>query len=73
MAAESFVNRRGVAVRILYDEIMTNKKTLTPADEMAQKSGPHFPNESAEYRQARKALLAVRRKGGQTSLSTQDH
>jgi predicted dithiol-disulfide oxidoreductase (DUF899 family) len=37
---------------------MTNKQTLTPADDMAQKSDTHFPNESAEYRQARKALLA---------------
>jgi predicted dithiol-disulfide oxidoreductase (DUF899 family) len=31
---------------------------LAPAKELAKKNGVHFPNESAEYRQARDALLA---------------
>jgi predicted dithiol-disulfide oxidoreductase (DUF899 family) len=32
--------------------------TLTPASELAEKNKAHFPNESAEYRSARNALLA---------------
>jgi len=37
---------------------MTSGKALTPAAELAGKSKYHFPNESAEYRRARVALLA---------------
>jgi predicted dithiol-disulfide oxidoreductase (DUF899 family) len=33
-------------------------RTLTPATELARKNDMRFPNESAEYRQARNALLA---------------
>jgi len=32
--------------------------TLTPAIDLARRNAVHFPNESAEYRQAREALLA---------------
>src|SRR3989337_1588032 len=32
--------------------------TLNPATELARASGMRFPNESAEYRRAREALLA---------------
>ena len=32
--------------------------TLKPAAELARASGMRFPNESAEYRRAREALLA---------------
>ncbi len=33
-------------------------KTLTPAAELARDNPVRFPNESAEYRAARRALLA---------------
>lgn len=37
---------------------MTTQTTLIPAKELAARNRAHFPNESAEYRQARNALLA---------------
>lgn len=37
---------------------MTAHETLVPPAELAKKSTTRFPNESAEYRRARKALLA---------------
>ncbi|SOZ15332.1 conserved hypothetical protein [Cupriavidus taiwanensis] len=37
---------------------MEATSTLTPATELAQRNPVHFPNESAEYRKARNALLA---------------
>ena len=37
---------------------MEAKSTLTPATDLAQRNPVHFPNESAEYRKARNALLA---------------
>jgi len=37
---------------------MPNTPTLTPAQQLAATNKAHFPNESAEYRQARNALLA---------------
>ena len=37
---------------------MSGAKTLTPALELARRERMRFPNESAEYRQAREALLA---------------
>jgi len=37
---------------------MTHTPALKPATELAQLNGVHFPNESAEYRAARNALLA---------------
>src|ERR1700712_4121263 len=37
---------------------MTEDSTLAPATKLAEKSKVSFPNESAEYRQARTALLA---------------
>jgi predicted dithiol-disulfide oxidoreductase (DUF899 family) len=37
---------------------MTAHQQLTPARELAQKNGVHFPNESDDYRRARDALLA---------------
>jgi predicted dithiol-disulfide oxidoreductase (DUF899 family) len=37
---------------------MTDGKSLTPASELAALSKVRFPNESAEYRRARQALLA---------------
>lgn len=37
---------------------MKNDETLIPADVLVQKSGAHYPNESAAYREARNALLA---------------
>ncbi|WP_354685986.1 DUF899 family protein [Cupriavidus necator] len=36
---------------------MNAESTLTPATELAQRNPVHFPNESAEYRKARNALL----------------
>src|SRR5260370_126233 len=37
---------------------MADNQILRPAKELASRNGAHFPNESAEYRQARNALLA---------------
>lgn len=37
---------------------MTMQTPLTPATELAARNRAQFPNESAEYRQARNALLA---------------
>jgi predicted dithiol-disulfide oxidoreductase (DUF899 family) len=37
---------------------MTSSSTLVPADELARRTTVTFPNESAEYRRARTALLA---------------
>ncbi|MEM5273728.1 DUF899 family protein [Cupriavidus taiwanensis] len=37
---------------------MEATSTLTPATELAQRNPVHFPNESAQYRKARNALLA---------------
>ncbi|MDB5804098.1 MAG: protein of unknown function thioredoxin family protein [Betaproteobacteria bacterium] len=37
---------------------MTSQQTLKPARELAESNGAHYPNESAEYRRARNALLA---------------
>jgi predicted dithiol-disulfide oxidoreductase (DUF899 family) len=37
---------------------MNTQQTLTPASELAKKNGVRFPNESADYRRARNALLA---------------
>src|ERR1700755_3057740 len=37
---------------------MADTQTLTPARQMAGSNKAHFPNESAEYRAARNALLA---------------
>jgi predicted dithiol-disulfide oxidoreductase (DUF899 family) len=37
---------------------MPNTPTLTPAQQLAATNKAHFPNESAEYREARNALLA---------------
>ncbi len=37
---------------------MSTDSTLRPATELASISNAHFPNESADYRQARRALLA---------------
>ncbi len=37
---------------------MTDDTNLVPAIDLANKNTSHFPNESAEYRQARNALLA---------------
>jgi predicted dithiol-disulfide oxidoreductase (DUF899 family) len=37
---------------------MTNTQSLAPAAELAAKGSKPFPNESAEYRQARERLLA---------------
>lgn len=37
---------------------MSDVQTLTPADELAAANPTQFPNESAEYRKARNALLA---------------
>jgi predicted dithiol-disulfide oxidoreductase (DUF899 family) len=37
---------------------MTDGKSLTPAAELAARSQVRYPNESAEYRRARQALLA---------------
>jgi predicted dithiol-disulfide oxidoreductase (DUF899 family) len=37
---------------------MAGNTTLTPASELAARNKAHFPNESAEYRNARNALLA---------------
>src|ERR1700748_1588862 len=36
---------------------MPDTPTLTPAQELAATNKAHFPNESAEYRKARNALL----------------
>ena len=36
---------------------MTDTQTLTPARQLAETNQVHFPNESAEYRAARNALL----------------
>ncbi len=36
---------------------MANDGKLIPAKELAERNQAHFPNESAEYRQARNALL----------------
>src|SRR5258708_38922862 len=36
---------------------MTDPQTLTPAQQLAETNKTHFPNESAEYRKARNALL----------------
>lgn len=36
---------------------MTEPNTLTPAQQLAETNGIHFPNESAAYRKARNALL----------------
>ena len=37
---------------------MATNQTLRPAAELAALNGAHYPNESAEYRKARNALLA---------------
>jgi predicted dithiol-disulfide oxidoreductase (DUF899 family) len=37
---------------------MSDRKTLTPASELAARSQTRYPNESPEYRRARQALLA---------------
>jgi len=37
---------------------MTETQTLVPAQQLAETNKTHFPNESAEYRNARNALLA---------------
>src|ERR1700753_3245556 len=37
---------------------MSSDTRLTPAIELAQRNGMRIPNESAEYRKARQALLA---------------
>jgi predicted dithiol-disulfide oxidoreductase (DUF899 family) len=37
---------------------MSTTHTLTPAIDLARRNAVRFPNESAEYRQAREALLA---------------
>jgi predicted dithiol-disulfide oxidoreductase (DUF899 family) len=37
---------------------MSNSKTLVPAEQLAATNQAHYPNESAEYRAARNALLA---------------
>ena len=37
---------------------MIDTETLVPAEELVEKNKAHFPNESAEYRSARNALLA---------------
>lgn len=37
---------------------MTTQATLVPAEELVQKNQAAFPNETAEYREARNALLA---------------
>jgi predicted dithiol-disulfide oxidoreductase (DUF899 family) len=37
---------------------MADKTILIPAFDLAAKNGAHFPNENAEYRRARNALLA---------------
>src|SRR6478752_9397586 len=37
---------------------MAQEQNLVPAKELAARNGAHFPNESAEYRQSRDALLA---------------
>src|SRR3954454_21306871 len=37
--------------------IMTDTQTLIPAQQLAETNTAHFPNESAEYRAARNALL----------------
>jgi len=37
---------------------MASQQNLKPATELAQINGVHFPNESADYRRARNALLA---------------
>ena len=36
---------------------MTDTQTLAPAQQLAETNRAHFPNESAEYRKARNALL----------------
>src|SRR3982074_261681 len=38
--------------------LMSGNKPLTPAAELAEKNRTRYPNESAEYRRARQALLA---------------
>jgi predicted dithiol-disulfide oxidoreductase (DUF899 family) len=40
------------------EDRMANDQTLTPAIELARRSGVRFPNETEEYRRARTALLA---------------
>jgi predicted dithiol-disulfide oxidoreductase (DUF899 family) len=42
---------------MLLGDIMSATETLTPARELAATNAAHFPNESAEYRMARNALL----------------
>jgi predicted dithiol-disulfide oxidoreductase (DUF899 family) len=37
---------------------MTDKQTLVPAQQLADRNKARFPNESAQYREARNALLA---------------
>src|SRR5215471_10667283 len=37
---------------------MTNTQTLAPARQLVETNKTHYPNESAEYRAARNALLA---------------
>jgi hypothetical protein len=49
---------------------MADHPTLTPASELAEKNPMHFPNESAEYRTARTALLAGRSNCGGTSSAS---
>src|SRR5262245_52852977 len=40
------------------EEQMATNQTLRPAAELAALNEAHYPNESAEYRKARNALLA---------------
>jgi predicted dithiol-disulfide oxidoreductase (DUF899 family) len=40
------------------EKTMTDTETLSPAAQLAAANTAHFPNESAEYRKARNALLA---------------
>jgi predicted dithiol-disulfide oxidoreductase (DUF899 family) len=44
--------------RLIRENRMAGNTILIPAAELAAKNKAHFPNESAEYRQARNALLS---------------
>ncbi len=48
----------GRALRAIEGGTMADQPTLTPAADLAARNGCRMPNESAEYRRARNALLA---------------
>jgi predicted dithiol-disulfide oxidoreductase (DUF899 family) len=46
-----------LCVNTVYGGDMAEKQTLVPAEQMVATNKAHFPGESAEYREARNALL----------------